>query len=884
MTHTVRFRRTSAVLLACGMAALSAPFARSEDEDPVPKKPGKKVVVEDDGPAAGNPLALPDLARAAAAAPHPALKKFYETFATAHDKITDLGRVARVAPVPLVFGKDKFPNPFGVFDLTDQGPAEAPRAVPLASVRQLDHFEKMALDAVDRLLNPSPKVDPADVAPLADRLTAAERVLTQVAFFHESAVEQGKRKGKSWEPIRAELAAKLTDVRLRIVTAAADANQWAKVREQVTRYSLRYKAEPEVLQKFAAVRLREAEPLAMSDKPVDLDRARDLLVEFDSRFPNAGNATATKVRTALADKARALMIEAANVAKTDPARAGNLLRTVEGLDPDNPDLRKQRQELGTSVTSLAVGAWRLPERMSPATARYDSEKQAVELLFDGLTDALPDGELGVRFRPVLITGKPAVTPLARDVTLVGNAEWAGPTRGLFDATDIDGTFRLLRAKRELPGAEAVAWLGDPETDPAEPGKVKIKLARGHPDPRQLLTVKMLPAKWFQANNRAVDDPEFAARPFGTGPFKLVPSPRQPGTPPPDVVFTANPSYFRRPGRQAQPFIKQVRFVDLNRIVDDKSLDPVAELKGNRLHIVPDFPTRDFDRYAQLPDVNVVTASTNRRIHLLAFNLRDPRVQSADLRRGIQHAVDRERILADVFRAGKPEYQVYHRPLTGPFPPGCWAEAKSPPINLSNRDLAAGLFGRLTGTVSLDLTYPADDPLAKAACEAIAKQVGEASGNKVKLKPEPLPPRDFFKRVEGEQRYSMAYWTHDYKDDWYPLGLAAILDPDAAGAGGRNLFGFGLKQSAPAAADDALAQRLVDATRTRDFDGKLKPLALDIHRKFADSVPFVPLWHLDRHTAISKKVRVVFDGSPEEVPGKRLDPTLLLQSVGRWEVN
>lgn len=882
MTHTSRVRRLSIALLAVGLAALSAHPARTEDEDPVPKKPVKKVAVEDDGPTAGNPLALPDLARAAAAATHPSLKKFFETFAVAHDRLTDASRTVRVGPVPLVFGKDKFPSPFGVFDLTDQGPAEAPRAVPLAGVRSLDHFEKLAIDAVDRLLNPSPKVDPADVAPLPDRLAAAERVLTQVAFFHESAVEQGKRRGKSWEPIRGELAAKLTEVRLKTVTAAAEANQWAKVKEQVGRYSLRYKADPEVLQKLAAVRLKEAEPLATSDKPTDLDRARDLLTEFDSRFPNAGNPVATKVRTALADKARALMQQAANLAQTDPSQARNLLRTVEGLDPDNPELRKRQQEMRAGFSSLAVGAWRRPERMSPATARYDSEKQAVELLFEGLTDALPDADLGVRFRPVLITGKPAVSPLARDVTLIGNAEWTGPTRGLFDATDIDGTFRLLRAKRELPAAEAVAWLGDPETDPAEPGKVRIKLARGHPDPRQLLTVKMLPAKWFQSNNRAVDDPEFAARPFGTGPFRLVPAARPTTDAAPDVVFAANPFFFRRPGRQAQPFVKEVRFVDLTRVVDDKPLDPVAELKGDRLQIVPDFPTRDFDRYAQLPNVTVATAAANRRVHLLAFNLRDPRVQSADLRRGIQHAVDREKILTDVFRGGKPEYQTYHRPLTGPFPVGSWAELKSATA-LSNRDLAAGLFARLTGSAVLDLTYPADDALAKAACEAIAKQVAEASGGKVKLTPDPLPPRDFFKRVEGEQRFTVAYWTHDYRDDWYPLGLASLLDPDAAGPGGRNLFGFGLKQSAPAAADDALAQRLLDATRTRDFDGKLKPLALDIHKRFADSVPFVPLWQLDRHVAVSKKVKIVFDGSAEEVPAKRLDPTLLLQSIGRWRV-
>ena len=882
MTHFRTPRRWAAVALAVGLVALAG---RAEDEEPVAKKPAKKVVVDDDGPAAGNPLALPDIARAAAAPQHPALKKFFSGFVSAYDRLNDTGnRTTRVAPVPLAWGKDRYPNPFGVFDLTDKGPAEEPRAVSVASVRALDHFEPLALTAVEQLLNPSKETSPADIAPLPDRLIAAERLLTQVSFFHESAVEQGKRRGKGWEPIRAELGAKLADVRVKLVEAAAEAKDWGKVREQVARFTVRYKSQPDVLRKMAAVRLREAEPLAASERPVDLDRARDLLSEFDSRFPNAGHPVATKVRTALAEKARALLTQADQLAKTDPAQARNILRTVEGLDPDNADLRKQQKELRSGFSSLAVGAWRLPERMSPGTARYDSELQAVELMFEGLTDAVPDEKLGVSYRPVLISGKPGVSPLARDVTLIGNAEWAGPGRGLFDAGDIDGTLKLLRAKRELPSAEAVGWLADPEADPAEPNRVKVKLSRGHPDPRQLLTVKMLPAKWFQQNNRAADDAEFAAKPFGTGPYKLVPVTRVPNAPPPDVVFTANPTYFRRPGRQAQPFVKEIRFVDLARLVDDKPMDPVAELKAERLQIVPDFPTRDYDRYVQTGNATVATAAVNRRIHLLAFNLRDPRLQSADLRRGIQHAVDREKTLTDVYRAGKPEF---HKALTGPFPVGSWAEGKSPTggaaAPLFNRDLAAGLFGRAKANVTLELLYAVDDAQAKAACEAIAVQVATASEGRVKLTPEGVSPRDLYKRVEAEHRFSVAYRTHDYRDDWYPLGLATQLDPDAAGPNGRNVTGFALKQSAPSAADDALAQKLTDATRTRDFEGRLKPLAHDIHRKFAESVPFVPLWQLDRHVAVSKKVKVQFDGSAEEVPAKRLDPTPLLQNVSRWRV-
>ena len=57
MTHIRTSRRWAAVALAAGLLAFAG---RAEDEEPVAKKPAKKVVVDDDGPAAGNPLALPD--------------------------------------------------------------------------------------------------------------------------------------------------------------------------------------------------------------------------------------------------------------------------------------------------------------------------------------------------------------------------------------------------------------------------------------------------------------------------------------------------------------------------------------------------------------------------------------------------------------------------------------------------------------------------------------------------------------------------------------------------------------------------------------------------------------------------------------------------------
>jgi peptide/nickel transport system substrate-binding protein len=59
---------------------------------------------------------------------------------------------------------------------------------------------------------------------------------------------------------------------------------------------------------------------------------------------------------------------------------------------------------------------------------------------------------------------------------------------------------------------------------------------------------------------------------------------------------------------------------------------------------------------------------------------------------------------------------------------------------------------------------------------------------------------------------------------------------------------------------------------------------DIHLKFNDAVPFVPLWQLDRHLVISTAVKPFTDESQTKpVPVKSLDPNHLLQNISRWRV-
>lgn len=864
--------------LCCTFVALAQ--LRSEDEDPNFKKPLKKVIVPDDGPAGVGLNALTDLVRARNAAKHTTIKEFYSAFVVPFDRvITKTGAVQRVNPLPLVFGKDRYPDPYGVAPIDANNDVGEVVSVPLTITRQVQPFEQIALTAVDQLFK-LPNSTPADKLPtMPERYAAAERLLTQVLFFHENALEQRKRTGKNWEPLKLAVDDKLTKVRMEWVQLALKQKDWPLVRELTDRFIQRYKADDKLLKELYSVRLSECEELVTSEKLPDLERVRDSLLDYESRFPNSPTDTVSRIRTKLTARANQFIEEAESKAVSNPNEARNILRNVEALDPDEARLKKLQQQLRSSYAVLVVAARRMPERFTPATARFDSEKQAVELLFEGLLESRADDKLGIVYTPALLNGKPQTSALARTVQIHERAAWSLPEAGIFDAADLLGTLKLNQSKSHLPGANLAEWYAEPSLEPANPSQLKLNFHLGHPDPRHLLSLKMLPARWLESQGKAIDDREFAAKPVGTGPFKLSPSNRTPeaGKPLPDVVFDAQAWYGRRPGRISQPHIKEVRFVHLKNIAD-----PVAELGGDRLHIVTDIPTQELDRYSNQVQAAIVTPSTNRRIHYLAVNHRNAALQQTDLRRGLIHAIDREAILNTVFRAGKKEY---HKALNGPFPANSWLVAKSAsaPNALYQRDVAAAKLERVSNSSIVTILYPNDEPLAKDACELIKKQLeAVSSAGKLSIALEAVPPTDLHRRVFTEHRYELAYLSHEYASDWSAHELASWLDPKATGTDGRNCFGYLAKETTPEADDDSFRKLLGDVRSSRDPE-RIQTMALEIHKRFHERVPFIPLWQIDSHMAISTRLKLMVEGSSDPLLPRLLNPTTLFSGIARWRI-
>ena len=879
------------LLLLGGFVAVAAPpeeeespfKAEPETAKPAPPSRPEPLEVEEKPAERRTPPSrggrLVELAAEARRATNPQLKAYFERFVVPFDSLGANKRAnQRVSPLPLVWGKDRYPDEFGVAILDAAGKPGSPVSVPKRAVDEVTHFEPIVLDATRKLLAlpPAPPNPPR-----GERLQAVESVLSSTLLSLASMRESGERRGASWGEYAKELDSTLADVRATRVELAAELNDWTMVRELADRYSELYRRDRATSARLNAARVGEAAALASREDPSGLERARTLLAEYESREPGGKAPAAVLTRQRLADQARKLLSQAQSLADTNKTQARTLLATAERIDPSNSDLKDLRAELKLAAPTLVVAVKRRPVLMSPARARFDSEKQVAELLFEGLTEAVPDADVGMRYLPTLAAAPPLVSDGLREVQL-GTAAWSDPKLGPVTSLDVAGTLRLVRRVPWNESAFVAGWLADPGLAPDDPTRIRLRIDRGHPHPRELLTFKILPHLWFTQKNARADDEAFARNPIGSGPYRVTTRPNDV-----DVALSADPRYGSRPGHLGQPFITEVRFAEASRF-----RDLTSELRAGRVHVVPDVPTPELAKYQAENElggtVRIVTAADPGRTWTLMLNHRRPTLHNPDIRRALMHAIDREAILRSVFR-NPAEPEQFHRILNGPFPPESWAAtANAPP--LFNRALAASKARSYLKTPGaapvLELAYPADDPQAALACEQIRQMVDGLTAEdpvKLVLKPQPLPADEFIERVQNQGRYDLAYWPRDDQSVWYPLTLAADLDPEFALPGGRNVSGFLGPRAGRTPADIALGQALAETRGVRDWSGRLKPLSGKIQSAFNEAVPFVPLWELDRHTVLSRSVKIRFPSDSGDADPSRLPPTTLFVGVGGWRL-
>jgi peptide/nickel transport system substrate-binding protein len=882
------------VLAAVVLAAATGQPPEIEDTKPRQKK---RIVVDDPPeppkgtvPGSDATVRLGELAAAAETAP-PGIKAVLEKYVVPFDRFTlTSGGTVRVKPIP-IHRSEKFPAEFGVQYLNPAGNASDFKNVAKTEVRRIEHFEEMAQAEAEIWLRKSGKDEPP-----IEQLAAAEKLLAATLRFHDATKAPDRRSGKAWDEVRKAHVERLKDARLRELRAAAKAGNWDRVGEAATILLKEYPRDKDIAREAADARVAEVEQILKSKTFADQVRAKERLDDLVIRHGDPGGEAVGRVRKELGDEAKRLLVLAkAERSNGNAARARDYARQAESLDPESPGLRDLRLELGTGSTVLTVGARVFPERLSPATARFDSEKHVVELLFESLVEEVPDIAGGTRYRPGAAVGPPLVIQGGREFDVRITTPRGDQNPG-FDATDVAETVKLYRTRPELWAAAALPYLDDLPT-PTGSGGVRVGFRHGHPDPRSLLTFKLLPARWMADKGKKIDDAEFSARPVGTGPFRYQGVSSDPKTGARTLTLADNPGYARTKDRTGLPHLREVRFVELEKVAD-----PFGEFRGGRLNIIPDLTPAELAKAldqnaAALGGKGVVhTAAVNRRVYVLALNHRQNALQNRDLRRGLALAIDREGVVQELLGGVPAAYRRTSAALVGPYPAGSWAAAKGRgglPTPLVDRTQAIVSMGRYLSNAAapreLKLVYPAGDSSAKPACERIKVQVESLfkdapPANRLTLAVEPLAPRDFVRHVETEQRYDLAYLPFDYPDDWHPFGLAAYLDPDAAVRDGRNVTGYLAPGTNPDADDRALGAELAAFREHRDYTGDLVPRAARVQALFNDRMPFVPLWQLDRHALVASQLKIVVDDAGAVVPAALLEPNRLFHNPARWRMD
>ena len=706
-----------------------------EDEDP--KGTVKKKIVVDDDPVVGKKandvpagsapdVKLDELVKAAEETRNSDYKRIFTRYSIPFDRLVEAGGGISIKPIP--YRKSEWPaglEAVSIVPLDANGKPREARAAHVKDVRSVDHFESLVQAEVDTLLKQK-----SEGAALLEHLTVSEKLLGAALRFHEYAREHSYpdrkgsiRSGKTWDDIRSPLVAKLRDVRLELLRTALAANDAPRVREVGTRLMNAYPKDAVVAQAVAVARIGEADRLIQSANHLDHVRAKELLDEFEARFPGAGGDAVRKLRKQLSDIAQKAFTRAREKkAVGDLTTARDELARAAALDPTIEGVREMQRELRTGYPILYVGVRQFPMNLSPATARLDSEKQAVELVFEGLLEEVPEESGAVRYRPGAAVAMPLAVPGGRDFILRTFERDASGRPG-FDSQDVVGTLsdKVLGAQTHSWAGYPLAWLQPPV--PKDANSIRIPFGGGHSDPRGALdlqgSTRAVPHREWQGSGRRGVRREAVRHRAVQVPGRTNPDPSVPR----ELIFVDNPTYGRWRDRTGLPSLREIRMIEVAK------LDPVAAFREDKLHILTDVPTTELEKFTApgsglVGKVQVVTATSNRRVHILAVNLNRPYLQGKAIRQGLSLAIDRDEILREVFRAGKPEF---HKPMTGPFPPGSWAGPKATAATpLVNRDLAVSrlkaYLADAGAKTDFSLAYPEDDPRAAAACAKIKTHI------------------------------------------------------------------------------------------------------------------------------------------------------------------
>lgn len=500
---------------------------------------------------------------------------------------------------------------------------------------------------------------------------------------------------------------------------------------------------------------------------------------------------------------------------------------------------------GGTYVEGALGA---PSTLNPLLARTQAEQDLARLLFRGLTRV--DGS-GTAQPDLAASWSVSDDGLTYTFTLRDDARWHDGEP--VTAQDVRFTVGLVQDP-EFPGDEALArfWRGVVVSVPSADTVVfqLLEPFAAFPTYAALPIVPKHLLGGVLARDLA-DDP-FASQPVGTGPFRF--DNRQDDG---QVVEITLRAYEDFPG--GRPYLDQVVFryyEDVERLLE--------ALRDGSVQGTGAVPAEQLLRPGVLPKGAIVYASPMPGYTALFFNMRDPLFASADVRRAIDLALDRERIVKGPLD-GRAEVGF------GPIPVTSWAYG---PPGLVHDPQAAkdlleaagwtdadgdGVRERGASRLSFSLLVNDDDPERVAVAQEI---VGQLQRIGVQAVVQPMPAREVSGALTSRQFSAALFGWHSATGDpdCYHLWHSAFADE------GLNFTGWRNREV------DTL---LTEARQTPEQD-KRRELYARFQAVFADQVPAIPLYYPRYYFAVDADVHGV-----EPVPIIR--PSDRLDGLARWFV-
>jgi ABC-type transport system substrate-binding protein len=451
----------------------------------------------------------------------------------------------------------------------------------------------------------------------------------------------------------------------------------------------------------------------------------------------------------------------------------------------------------------------------------------------------------VHYGPGLAEARPRLVPLGRQLQLVRDAYWSNDQP--VTATDVRNTVELLKDPKWSGYSQAWTDLMEKPIGGADPSRVTLTLRQGFMDPLYLMSFKVLPSEpWPGLKLTAKEDTRLAKTPVGSGPF-VYKGRAKTITGREYASFPASPNYAKRRDHGDLPKIREVQFF--------QSDDPVKDLKNGSLELITDLPADKVKAVQEAAKTyKVLGPMKNRRIYFLAVNHRNPALANADVRKAIAHAIDREQLLEEHFRAG---FKGAHRALNGPFPMTSWACDPALAYSKALAKTYKTAAGSAMNAADIRLAYPNNDMAVVKAMEALRARLQEEIGLTLRL--EPLPPAELRRAVEGAQTYDLAYYHYDFGSEMY--WLLPLFQPNGIGVNSVNFFNY--------VNDGAMQAQFQQINVRCEFNEVVKSDHL-LHGMFFEKMPFIPLWQLDTF--------VVLHPNLQTVP---FDPLLVFGDVERW---